>query len=380
MTGPRKGIRVLHLLAPTQGAGLEQVVAMLAVAQEPQGAHVVLVLTPREADNHPFARQLSEIGVPFSQVVVRGRSYLQEYRELSAILSRLRPSILHTHGYRADLIGLILARRHRVPMVSTVHGFTGATLRIRNNERVQCLILRAADAVIAVSAPLQRRLSRSGIPTQKIHFVANGFLPISPVLDRSQSRATLGIDEKALTAGWVGRLSPEKGADVMLDALSRTPSTWQLEMIGDGPQREELRQTALRLGVWDRVRWHGRVTNAGGLLTAFDAFVLSSRTEGTPIALLEAMHAGVPIVATSVGGVPNVLDASAGILVESERPERIADALAQIEKQPAETRKRVAQARRRVVEVFGPVRWVAQIDAVYEAATTSSRRASPRRA
>ncbi len=349
---------------------------MMSVAQAPRGVHVVLVLTPAEAENHPFAHRLSEIGVSFSRVVVRGRSYLKEYRELSAIIRQLRPSILHTHGYRADLIGLVLSLRYHIPLVSTVHGFTGATRRIRNNERVQCVILRGADAVIAVSAPLVQRLSSAGVAPRKIHLVPNGFLPLSPVLDRRQSRDKLGIVGTSLTVGWVGRLSPEKGADVMLDALSQSPSAWQLEIIGDGPQRDELKEIAHRLGVSDRVRWHGMIPNAGSLLAAFDAFVLSSRTEGTPIALLEAMHAGVPIVATRVGGVPDVVDSSSAILVHSERPQQIAEALAQVERQSAEAARRATVARRRVIETFGAAQWMSAIDRVYDAVVTSPARSS----
>jgi len=108
----------------------------------------------------------------------------------------------------------------------------------------------------------------------------------------------------------VGRLSREKGADVILDAIAACKPPWRLSIIGDGPERERLKQQAARLGITDRVTWHGPVSNAGKLLSAFDAFVLSSRTEGTPIVLFEAMHSGVPIVTTSVGGVPDVVSST----------------------------------------------------------------------
>jgi glycosyltransferase involved in cell wall biosynthesis len=372
--------RVVHLLAPTQGAGLEQVVAMLSVGQRSEGVHVVLVLTPAEAEDHPYSRRLSELGVAFTKVVVPGRSYLREYREINALLKRLAPQVLHTHGYRADLIGIVVARRNRIPLVSTVHGFTGATVRIRVNERVQCLILRRADAVIAVSIPLVERLAGAGISRDKIHYVPNGFLPTLVSLDRSQAREKLGITAGRLVAGWVGRLSTEKGADVMLDALSLTSASWQLELIGDGPERQALEHQTDQLGIADRVRWHGSIPSAAAVLSAFDAFVLSSRTEGTPIALLEAMHAGVPIIATRVGGVPDVVTSAHALLIPSEQPETIASALAEIEHHRSAAQARSQLAHERLHTTFGAERWLASIESVYEAASTSSRRASPRRA
>jgi glycosyltransferase involved in cell wall biosynthesis len=114
------------------------------------------------------------------------------------------------------------------------------------------------------------------------------------------------------------------------------------------------------------------MVNAGSLLTAFDAFVLSSRTEGTPITLLEAMNAGVPIIATRVGGVPDVVSTSDALLVPSEQPGMIAQALSEIEREPSAATDRSVRARERLLQSFSPVTWLASIDAVYEAAGRST--------
>jgi len=159
----------------------------------------------------------------------------------------------------------------------------------------------------------------------------------------------------------------------MLEALSHAPSSWQLEMIGDGPLRDDLKRRAHQLGIADRVHWHGSVPNAGALLSAFDVLVLSSRTEGTPIVLLEAMHAGIPIVATRVGGVPHVVTPAEALLVPSEQPELIAGALAEIETSPTAAATRTRLARERLSTVFSAASWLAAIDAVYNAAIASRR-------
>jgi glycosyltransferase involved in cell wall biosynthesis len=363
------GPRVLHILAPAHEGGLEKVVTMLSAGQGTKRAHVAAVVAlGGEADDHPFITRLEALGVPVTRVEVGGRGYLREYRSLVALVARLKPAVLHTHGYRADVIGGFVARARGIPTVSTVHGFTGGSTRNRLNERVQCLALRRADAVIAVSRPLVKRLAHAGIPLRKIHCVPNGFAPSSHSLTRVAARRELGISEHGLVAGWVGRLAHEKGPDVMLDALFECDPAWRLSIIGDGREHGKLRQRALELGIEARVSWHGAVANAGALLTAFDALVLTSRTEGTPIVLLEAMHACVPIVATRVGGVPDVVTPAHALLVPPEQPRTIARALEEVAREQSAASHRAMLARERVVQSFDSAAWLSEVDAVYREA------------
>jgi glycosyltransferase involved in cell wall biosynthesis len=240
---------------------------------------------------------------------------------------------------------------------------------------VQLLALRRAEAVIAVSAPLVQRLTDDGVPRHKIHCIPNGFAPLVETATRAAARQTLGIAADALVAGWVGRLSKEKGADVMLDALAESDPRWRLSIIGEGNELDHLRHKAETLRISNRISWHGPVANAGSLLTAFDAFVLSSRTEGTPITLLEAMNAGIPIIAARVGGVPDVVSASQALLVPPEQPGVIAQALSEIEREPSAATDRSARARERLLQSFSSETWLASIDKVYEAAVGSARTA-----
>jgi glycosyltransferase involved in cell wall biosynthesis len=359
-------VRVLHVLSPAQIGGLERVVTMLAVGQRARGVHVVALLNPGEAAKHPFITRLEGLAIPVTPLEVAGRNYAREYRSLGALVNRLGPGIIHTHGYRADVIAGQVARAHRVATVSTVHGFTGGGIRNRLYERVQCIALRRADAVIAVSRPLVHRLVRAGVPRAKIRCLPNGFLPPETNFSRAVARRKLGIRDDSIVVAWVGRLSPEKGADVMLHAIAECDPAWQLSMIGDGPERNRLREQAEKLGIDNRVTWHGAVASAGSLLHAFDAFVLSSRTEGTPIALFEAMYAGVPVIATRVGGVPDVVESAHALLVPPENPRMIARALEEIARERSAATKRSALARERVLQIFSAEPWLAAIDAVYD--------------
>jgi glycosyltransferase involved in cell wall biosynthesis len=352
--------------------GLERVVTMMSVGQKASSVHVAAVVEPSAADPHPFLVQLEALGVPVTRIVVGARSYVQEYRALSALVAKLEPRVVHTHGYRADVIGGAVARAHRVPTVSTVHGFTGGGRRNRLYERVQSFALRRADAVIAVSAPLVERLADNGVPRHKIHRIPNGFAPLVHPTTRAAARNRLGIRTETLVAGWVGRLSREKGADVMLDALAESDPRWHLSIIGEGDALDQLRRQAVSLRITDRIAWHGSIANAGSLLAAFDAFVLSSRTEGTPITLLEAMNAGVPIVATRVGGVPDIVSASHALLIPAEQPGMIARALSELEREPSAAIERSVRARERLLQSFSLATWLDAVGVVYAAVDRST--------
>jgi glycosyltransferase involved in cell wall biosynthesis len=340
---------------------------MLSEGQGRHRAHVAAVLSPNDADEHPFIGVLEAADIPVTRVVAGPRSYLREYRSLSALVGRLQPRVVHTHGYRADVIGGAVARAHRVATVSTVHGFTGGGRRNRLNETVQCFALRRADAVIAVSRPLVDRLTRAGVPREKIRWISNGFSPSDSMMTRAVARRALGIADDAIVAGWVGRLSHEKGADVMLSALAESDRSWRLSMIGEGRERNRLAAQTAKLRIEDRVVWHGAVANAGALMPAFDAFVLSSRTEGTPIALFEAMNARVPVVATQVGGVPDVVTSEHALLVPAEQPAPIAEALAELRRDPSAATRRSDRARDRVLQAFSAEAWIDAIEEVYRA-------------
>src|SRR6266566_158231 len=138
-------------------------------------------------------------------------------------------------------------------------------------------------------------------------------------------RRPLGIPRDGFVVGWVGRLSHEKGPDVLLDAIPHLRDVpLGVSVVGTGAQRAALQERARDLGLNGRVRWHGVVPDADRLFPAFDVFVLSSRTEGTPVVLFEAMAANVPIVTTGVGGVPDVVSPAEAALVRSEDPVALA--------------------------------------------------------
>lgn len=354
--------RVLHLLAPGPAGGLESVVRLLATGWARQGGAVGVALTLDAGTSRPpdFAA-LPDSGVEVFSHEVRARGYLRERTLHLETLRAFRPDVVHTHGYRADLLGGSAARLRGVPRVSTVHGFTGGDWKNRLYETLQLRTLRSFDAVVAVSRPLVARLARTGIPADRIALIPNAWGPTSAGLSRAAAREALGLPQDAVILGWVGRLSREKGPDLFLQALAR-PAVGQVRaaMLGDGALRPELEAEASRLALEHRLHWLGLVPAAGRLLAAFDGFVLSSRTEGTPIALFEAMAAGVPIVATRVGGVPDVLEGDVALLIPPEDSDALASGIAALLAEPRAAAARAERARARLAEAYAMDPWLSR--------------------
>ncbi len=342
-------------------------VRTLTAGQLAQGhdVHVAAVLDRPRPSRHTFLDALDRNGVATTVLTVSGRAYARERAAVSALCGQWRPNVVHTHGYRPDVVDAGAARRAGVPVVTTVHGFTGAGWRGRLYEWLQRRAFRSFDAVVVVSRPLADRLAADGVSPQRLHLIRNAFAA-EGCADRTEARRALGLGGDGFVAGWVGRVSREKAADVFLDALAILDGSIGAAIIGDGRERAALAaRTGDRLG--DRVQWLGQVAGAARLISAFNVLVLSSRTEGTPIVLFEAMAAGVPVVATAVGGVPDVVSPAEALLVPSEDPAALARAIATVRDDPAAARRRADAARARLAADFAPEAWVERYTAVYDA-------------
>jgi glycosyltransferase involved in cell wall biosynthesis len=358
-------LSILHVAAPARFGGLETVVRELARGHSIRGhvVRVALVLSPGK-ESHPLADALAADGVEVFPLRIGDRDYRGERRAIRALCERYRPDIVHTHGYRCDVVDGQVAQAQRIPIVSTCHGFIDSNWRGRLHQWLQRRALKRFDAVIAVSRAIEKRLLNAGVEAARVRVVPNAAPPTATV-SRKEARRLLDLPDAPII-GWVGRLSAEKGADVALEAFARLahPDAY-LVMLGSGRDAPELRDRAADLGVANRVIWRSAVPNAGELFAAFDAFLLSSRTEGTPMALLEAMSASVPIVATRVGGVPDVIDSSSAHLVESGDVTSMAAALGDVFRDPAAAHDRAHAARIRLEERFAVDPWLTSYESIF---------------
>ena len=361
---------ILHLLAPAMAGGLERVVQSLALGQQAGGHRVeVAAILDAEAAGHPFFPPLERAGITAHRLIVAPRAYGKERRAVAALVQHLAPEVVHSHGYRTDVIDGAVIRRLGAAIVSTTHGFTTGSWKNRLYEGLQRRALRRFDAVIAVSAPLRDELVRAGVPAERVHFVPNAWTDIVEPLDRASARAVLGLPAEGFVVGWVGRVSREKGLDVLVDAL---PALKDIQLrvcaLGEGSERPAVEARARQLGVAERIRWAGLVAEAARLFKAFDVFVLSSRTEGVPIALFEAIAADVPVAATRVGGVPAVVEEAHALLIDAERPTALAQAIRQVYDNPSAAATRARSAKERLLARFGPQGWIQRHEEVYRSA------------
>lgn len=357
---------ILHVLAAGEVGGLERVVRSIAAGHRVRSNRVVVVPIVESTRGHPFVESLRDLDLEISPIVVSPRGYLSERAAMAALCTRWRPDIVHTHGYRADVVDSGVARATGIPTVTTVHGFTGGGWKNRLYERLQRFAFRRFDAVVAVSRPLRDALVRDGVPVDRVHLIRNAWDGKGTFMDRTAARQSLGVPADGVRIGWVGRLSREKGPDITLEAFARIDSDRiTLSMLGDGSEIGRLRARATDLGVADRVTWHGTVPAAASVFRAFDVFVLSSRTEGTPMVLFEAMAAGVPIVASAVGGVPDVVSDAEAILVSPNDPVALAAAVYDALSKPMVAQERVRAGLQRLTNDFSAIPWLERYEELY---------------
>lgn len=262
--------------------------------------------------------------MPFHAIPERGVIDRRALRMMLDLCRRLHIDIWHSHDYKTDLLGLLLRRYHPMKLVTTVHGFTRETWRTRLYAKLNDLAFLGYDKVIAVSPPLVRYCAQRGANPDRLAYVPNGIVLDEYRRQRStaEARAELSINTPGPHLAVVSRFSPEKGVDRAIELLpklvDRDPHT-TLHLIGDGPGQQQLRELAARIGVSGRIRWWGWQTQTRPILEAMDALLLTSHTEGLPNAVLEAMAVGLPVAATRVGAVPEVLDqGGCGVLLSDE--------------------------------------------------------------
>ena len=292
-------------------------------------------------------------------------------RVVEGFLTAHRVDAFHVHvgTGREDWDGARAARRAGVrAVVQTQH----QPWLFRDHRKIARVLhaLDPVDHVITVSQAQRRTYERIGISPQRLTTVPNGIRSRGPGLGRLAARAALGLDPQQLVVLTVGRLTVQKGQRYLIDAVPALAARFPdlaVVVLGHGHLHEQLRAQAAGLGVADRVHLPGHRTDARMLLDAADVFVLPSRQEGMPLAALEAMDAGLPVVATRVIGTTEVVaDGATGLLVPPEDSAALAEAVGQLLADPA-LRERYGQAgRQRYREHFTSRRMAAQTLGVYE--------------
>src|SRR6266550_1510855 len=370
-------LRFAHLIESDGPGGAERMLASVATELQAAGSRNV-VIAPADGEGW-LARELSGTGVRVESFRLDRALSPTFARWLEQTLRKHRVDLAHSHEFTMSVYGAWAARRAGIPHLFTMHGgrYYAARWRRRITLRVAAEL---SGAVVAVSESLREHLSRDlWMRASRIVTIPNGAR--LALVERSSLRDELRLAADDQLAVAVGNLYPVKGHRYLLEALAllrtRLPRL-HVAIAGRGELEAELRTRAEALGVADRFHLLGLRADIGNVLAASDVFVLPSLSEGVPLALLEAMLAGKPIVATAVGEVATVLEGGhAGVVVRPGDAAVLADALARLLSDPAEARRLGAAAAARASQAYTLSSMLDRYAALYEKALSPARNSNP---
>jgi glycosyltransferase involved in cell wall biosynthesis len=307
----RERIRVLHLGSPSGVYGAERwILALVRYLDPTQTWSVVGTIKDAPGPEPELCRQAQEMGIPTCVVEAHGRFNVRAIAQLVNYIHRHHIEILHTHGYKGDVLGLCAARLSGCSVLSTPHGWsTKAGVMLQLYEALDRFVLGLLDAVIPLSEDLYCGLSRRWWRPRRLYLIQNGvdLAEVDQVLESWPEN--IGRGAGGFRIGYVGQLIPRKGVDVLIRAFSRLGMpNGELWIVGEGPERRSLERLALELGQSERVRFLGYRSDRIALLKTFDVFVLPSLLEGIPRCVLEAMATGVPVIASDIPGSRTVVE------------------------------------------------------------------------
>jgi glycosyltransferase involved in cell wall biosynthesis len=364
---PKRPRRILFVITDLDAGGAEKCCAQLAIGLdrarwEPS---VCSLAAPGV-----LADELSSRGIPVHSLYARGaRDFSRSVWRLTRIMRRTRPELVQTFLFHANVVGRLAARCAGVPRVFS--SIRVAEKRHRYHLVVENLTCRLSDRIVCVSQAVGRFTRRhSHVPPQRLLVITNGVdvdaIDGVPGIDRR----ALGILPDALLALYVGRLDRQKGVDVLLHAFARVRHRLpQLALVvaGAGPERDALVALARELGIDAHAHFLGWRGDVPALCTAADFLVMPSRWEGMPNAVLEAMAAGLPVIATRVEGSSELVqDGDTGKLVASDSVEELADSMIALATDRATRERYGRNGRDRVRQAFSLQRMIADYERLYE--------------
>jgi len=350
--------QIVHLAASPFFGGPERQMLGLARALPPPYRSTFLSFAERGLAQ-AFIDKVREAGFP--AVTLRGNAphLFRAAREVAEHLRQLRADVLCCNGYKPDIIGYLAARQAGIPVVCVAHGWTAATLKVHLYEMLDRLVMRRADCTVCVSSAMAVKVRRAGVRPERLVVIPNAiqtetFDHPDPAY-REQLRSFFPrVPGRVVVA--VGRLSPEKGFHVLVEAaglLAKQNQDVGFVLFGDGPLRQALAEQVVARGLAGCFILAGFRGDVERFLPHADLAVNSSFTEGLPVVVLEALAAGLPVVATAVGGTPEVIEEGThGFLVPSGDPAALARGIATALSDEARRQSMGQAGRQRVREQF----------------------------
>ena len=376
-------MRVLIVIDDLRRAGAQRVIVQEIQALHPHAIHFQVVALNRVPEPS-FERDLTSVRVRVDYLPGAGLLDVRRVAALRRLIMQLNPDLVHTHLTYANVLGTLAAVLAGRPVVASLHNFDTNQLRWPTLKRsLEGFVLRHwASCNVFVCATSRRATSRTfGVPEHRTALVQNAVDPASirlpSAFDRTHKRLELGVLPDEQLVSCVARLEPSKGHRFLLAALailvSRSPrSRIRLALIGGGPEEQRIRELAVELGIADRLMLLGIRDDVAEILSASDLFVLPSLNEGLSQALLEAMALCVPVVATNVGGTPDVVQPGrTGWRVMPGEPRALADAIQQALAKPDTAAAYARAAHAFITQGFSLPTHLSTLQAVYRSFATA---------
>lgn len=322
-----------------------------------------------------FFGQIRARGIDLHVLDQKSPFDLSMIRQLQSIIRNKKIDLVQTHGYKPNVLGCFLQKLCGIPWVAYLHGDTMEDFKLRCYFLAEKLVIRQADIVITVSHAMRNSMVANGGKSVRVHAVHNAIDPDSfqqfvSTAELDNLRRVYGISKEDLLVGIVGRLSQEKGHEWFLKAFQQVlrmlPKTKAI-FIGSGPEENRLRKACMERGLTEQVLFVGFQENMATWYNILDLVVMPSLSEGLPNVAMEAMLFSKPVVATKVGGIPEVVeDGITGKLINTQDVPSLAAAIESILSDEAQMRTFGINGRKRVLEAFTPAIRANRIAVLYD--------------
>lgn len=369
-----KPISILHLRDTYEigGPGKTILETYRAIDRNRFQLHLGIFLRRGETRDSPFIAEARRLGMLVHFITGFHQYDPRMIFQVNELVKAQRIDIVHAHEVKSDVIAYLASRLQPVPIVTTLHGWIGNSLKGRMLIALDKRVVRGFDRVIAVSRQIERELLEAGVPETQIRLLHNAI-----VVENYQRKGIRGILQEVVgrpvespVIASVGRLSPEKGHADLVDAIALVKKSGHkvsLVLIGDGPERPTLVKQIEKHGLQDVVHLPGYVQVPQRLLEEVDLMVLPSHTEGLPNAALEALLMEVPVLATKVGGTPEVItDGETGRLVSPRSPRELADGILEFLASPERWKQMARQGKTKVETHFDFQTRTRKLETIYE--------------
>ncbi len=375
----QKKLRILDLRDSPWVDGPGRTILQSASMVDPARCEIIIgAFCDESHDQHAYLNEAKSLGLKTLEIKESSAFDRKVIKQIQNEIKKNAIDIIHTHDFRSDLFGLWCAKKSKIYLISTCHGWIANNFKRKIFTILDKFMLRFFDRVITVSEVMRKHLITRGINKNKINVIVNALIldDFQPDKCNQTFRKQLKISDNTCLIVNIGRLSPEKGQDIFIRSAKELLKIYEdicFVLVGIGPEQEYLQGIVSELGINNSVIFSGYQKNMLDVYNSSDLVVQSSYTEGMPNVVLESLLMQLPVIATDVGGTSEVLQHNeTGTLIEANNLDQLTDAIKEYIEQPEKYEKMASAGRKYVTENFDHNQRVDSLMDVYELVTNNS--------